>query len=468
MLRRRSLATRLVLSHVLATVTAIAVLGAIGIALLARNLQTATVSALDARASVVAVYAADLATSSATLRGVVPAVLGRFGAEPGTTIRIFAPDGTLLNDDGGIGLYPSREARRYVTTQFLALSVAPTDRRYVARPITRGGTIIGIVEASRSLAAERRPLRDLVWVLVPGSALALVVATLLALGLARGLLRPLRALREVAHRIAAGDLGARSYDRTADEIGQLAAAIDHMADDLAARFDEVEQLAQGRREFYRSVSHELRTPLTAIRGLAENLEDTATPDQARSLAIMQAETARLQRLVEELLAGGDGSFAPVRRRRPVDFAALVGSVVDLMRPRAERGGVELRVAALPAATVLGDNDRLRQALVNVFDNALKWTPPGGHVTVRLERHASTVALTVADTGPGISADLLPHIWERGTHGADGGQGLGLSLVREVATAHGGTADLEGSAGTTVRLTLPTISSNFRVILDSGG
>ena len=388
MLRQRSLTTRLVLSHLLATMTALVVLGALVTALLAHNLRAETLASLDARVGVYAVYAAELAPTPAILRGIADAVLARFPVESGTTVRIFSLDGTLLSADTSLGPYPSREAREYIADQLIVLSTAPGDRRYVARPIVRDDRTIGIVEVSRSLATERQPIRNLLLVLVPGSVLALVAATLLALGLARGLLRPLHALREVAQRIAGGDLRARSNDPSTDEIGQLSATIDRMADDLVQRFDEIEHLALARREFYRSVSHELRTPLTAIRGLAENLEDTATVEQEHSLGILQAEAARLQRLVEELLAGGERPFEPLRRRNPVDLATLVQSVVDLMRPRAERNGVTIRCETPSPCHVLGDADRLRQALVNVLDNALKWTPPGGTVDVELQLTAT--------------------------------------------------------------------------------
>ncbi len=386
MVRRRSLTTRLVFSHLLATATALVVLSGLVVGLLAYNLRAETLASLQARASVYAIYAADLAPTPTLLRAMASTVVARFPTEPDTVVRIFGTDGTLLSADVGLGPYPSREARNYIANQLLVLSSAAGDRRYLARPIVRDGTTIGVVEVSRSLAAERRPVRNLLLLLVPGGTLALIVATLLALGLARGLLRPLRSLRQVARRIADGDLAARSGDYREDEIGQLAATIDQMAADLGQRIDEVERLAVTRREFYRSVSHELRTPLTAIRGLAENLEDDATDAQVHSLGILQAETARLERLVEELLAGGDAFLEPARRRHRLDLTALVQSVVDLMRPRAERSGVVLRFTATAPTHISGDADRLRQALVNLLDNALKWTPAGGKIDVEIERN----------------------------------------------------------------------------------
>ena len=106
---------------------------------------------------------------------------------------------------------------------------------------------------------------------------------------------------------------------------------------------------------------------------------------------------------------------------------------------------------------MGDRDRLKQALVNLLDNALKWTPPGGEVRIDLaaERGSSSLLITVADTGPGVPAPLRTTIWQRGTRGVDGGQGLGLALVHEVVAAHGGTVRLLDGPGTAVELRLPS-------------
>jgi signal transduction histidine kinase/HAMP domain-containing protein len=233
-------------------------------------------------------------------------------------------------------------------------------------------------------------------------------------------------------------------------------------------------LEQARTRFFRSVSHDLRTPLTAIRGMLENLQDIAPPEQQASLTTLEDETARLARLVEELLhPPADGQLLPAERR-PVHLDMLARAICDLQQGRARRAGITLTCTVADSLPpVYGDRDRLKQALLNLLDNALRFTPAGGTVTVEVTAvqpdqlaGASAVRLSVADSGPGVPAELRERIWERGVRGvdlgypdADGeqrGAGLGLSIVREIVTAHGGQVRVDAQApqGARFMLELP--------------
>lgn len=220
------------------------------------------------------------------------------------------------------------------------------------------------------------------------------------------------------------------------------------------------ELEQARTRFYRSVSHELRTPLTAMRSAIENLSDDATPDQQRMLQLLDAETARIARLVEELLRAPKEGNRPLVRRR-IDVGQLVGELVALQQGRAKRAGITLTWAQsdrLPQ--LLGDRDRMKQALLNLLDNAMRVTPPGGLVDMMVSTpNPPSVHITVTDTGPGVPAALRERIWERGVRGADlgqagvaaaGGAGLGLAIVREIVGAHGGRAFVAEHGGTGAR------------------
>ena len=453
-MRRRSLKTRLTLSHALVTLAGLTLLSVALLALVYRSQRAQTIANLTAQAQVNAAFAAEIAPDADALAGIAPSLIRRFSPPPDTVLRVLAPNGTVLYASRDLGSFPSAAALPLLTNPLPIQPVAlEQGRRFVARPVQRGDQTIGVIELSQAVEREKTLLKQLALALAPSVLLALTGAAIVGYLLAGGLVRPLRRLERVAAAIASGDGQARSDDRSADEIGQVATRLNKMADELQAQLAEVERLATARQEFYRAVSHELRTPLTAIRGTAENLEDEVGPEQQAALALIQTEAARLQRLVEELLNPRDSTPAPLRRRQPIDLSALVDEVGQIMRPRAERSGIQLTVSAAPRLSVVGDRDRLKQALLNLLDNAVTWTQPGGSVALPADREDRCARVQGHDSGPGIAPELRERVWERGVS-ANGGQGLGLALVREVVTAHGGSAHILDSDGATIEVRLP--------------
>ncbi len=449
-MRRRTLTTRLTLSYLLATLVGLMLLGGSVLGLVARGLQTQLLDALQSQTTVYAAYAATLASDTATLGAQAQAIVARFPTPPDVEVRIFATNGSLLLPKGPLGIFPSRPVRPYLVNSLVLPPVGQDEgRRYAAQPVIVNGQTIGVVEVSRSAARIGQVLHTLVVALLLAAVVATLGALLLGTLLARTLTRPLHQLRDVAGAIAAGNLATRSPDHSPDEIGQLAAEINSMADDLQSRIEQIETLATTRQQFYRNVSHELRTPLTAIRGMAENLEDDATPEQLAALQVIQAEAARLQRLVEELLQPGDQVLQPLRQRRTFDLRALIDECCTLLLPRAERNGILLRSSFTISSLISGDRDRVKQAILNMLDNALKWTPARGRIMIVGNQRAGMVTITIHDTGPGIPPALRPHLWERGVHSSDGGQGFGLALVKEVVEAHGGRVQLDSGPGTAI-------------------
>jgi two-component system sensor histidine kinase BaeS len=455
-MRRRSLTTRLTLSHVLVTLAGLLLLGVALIVIVQRNQRTQALANLTAQANVYAAYASEVALDTNILTAISPTLIRRFNIGPETTLRVLAPNGAVLFASRNLGSFPSTAALAMLTNPLPIQPVArEDDRRFAAQRVVRGDETIGVVEVSQPTAREIALVRQLAGALLPSAALALIGAALAGHLLARSLVRPLRRLGRVASLIAAGNTDTRSNDRSQDEIGQVASQLNRMADELQARLADVERLADSRQQFYRTVSHELRTPLTAIRGTAENLEDDATLEQRAELAVIQSEAARLQRLVEELLNPRDTVPSPLRRRQPVDVGVLVADVMHVMQPRADRSGITLTSATNGKLIVAGDADRLKQALLNLIDNALTWTPPGGQVIIAAQRLDNGAYVSVRDTGPGIDDSLRERIWERG-FSASGGQGVGLALVRDVVVAHGGTVALADGAATEFVLSLPLI------------
>lgn len=220
---------------------------------------------------------------------------------------------------------------------------------------------------------------------------------------------------------------------------------------------EARRAEQSRRDFVANASHELRTPVAAIHGAAETLLLGALTDAqaARGFVEMIARQAeRLARLTSDLLdlsriESGQWSMQP----GPVDLEQAFRAVCDLVAPAAREKGVELRREALPPAlAVKADPRALEQVLVNLLDNAVKYTPPGGQVTLAAARREDGVVLAVSDTGPGIERHHLSRVFERfyradaGRSRDQGGTGIGLAIVKHLVQAQGGEVGVESGAG----------------------
>ncbi|SDE23144.1 sensor histidine kinase [Nocardioides lianchengensis] len=280
----------------------------------------------------------------------------------------------------------------------------------------------------------------------------LLVTLLLCAVLAGSVVRPLRRMAAVAQRAGDGDLGARVPARRPDEVGEVAQAFNRMA-------ERRQQLEEARRRLVGDVSHELRTPLANVRGWLEAAQDGLVEPDDRLLASLHEETLHLQRLVDDLhdLALGDAGELRLEPA-PVDLALFLAQVAEAFGGAAEAAGIELDVAAEPGSGVRADPVRLRQAVGNLVANALRHTPRGGRVTLA----GSSGRIAVSDTGEGIPADELPHVFERfrrvdpSRSRATGGSGLGLAIVRQITEAHGGAVEVTSTVGrgTTVALTLP--------------
>ncbi len=291
-----------------------------------------------------------------------------------------------------------------------------------------------------------------------GVLLALGAAVALALTgtgvLAYGITRSLRRLSEATTAVAAGSYREPIPDMARDEIGALARAFNAMA----AQLRRVEETKE---EFYATLSHELRSPLTSVREAAHLLRDgvpgALNAKQARLVTVIGNSTDRLLRLVNQMLELSRlrAGVLPLGRER-VDLARVVGRAVEELRPQAEEGGLSLaRERTGERFQTRGDEDRLVQVVVNLVANAVRFTPRGGRVTVRLIDAGPEIEIQVEDTGVGIPAAALPYIFDswRQAHRDRGGTGLGLAVVRGVVQAHGGRVTVESQEGKGSRFTL---------------
>jgi signal transduction histidine kinase len=273
------------------------------------------------------------------------------------------------------------------------------------------------------------------------------VGLLLSFGLSRRILRPVEALTAAARRMAAGDLEVRVDGGGQDEIGELARAFNAMAERRAA----AERL---RRDLVNDVAHELRSPLTNLRAHLEALEDGLLAPTPETLASLGDEVRLLGRLVDELqdLALAEAGQLALERG-PVDLAGEIERAMNAARPAADELGIGLETdlpAGLPG--VEGDARRLAQVLRNLLGNALTHTPPGGRIVARARPGEGEVAVEIEDSGAGIAAEHLPHLFDRfyradpSRSRATGGAGLGLAIVQQLVAAHGGRVWVTSAVG----------------------
>ena len=280
---------------------------------------------------------------------------------------------------------------------------------------------------------------------------------------------PVGQIGETARRIAHGDFDARLTARNDDEIGELCGIINHMAEELGAS----ERL---KNDFISSVSHELRTPLTAIQGWAETIRDGSTDPETlgRGMGIIVSETVRLSEMVEELLDFSNMQSGRLKLvRAPIDALAELSGVVLMYTRRAEREGVLLSFEDSGAEVLVnGDRNRLRQAFINVIDNAIKYSDTTDRVTVTAKHDKETLTIQVADTGIGILSEDLERVKLK-FFKADStrrGSGIGLAVADEIIKRHGGTLDIDSiyGEGTTVTITLPICSPDELTQIDDAG
>ncbi|MBX6352033.1 MAG: HAMP domain-containing protein [Thermoflavifilum sp.] len=452
----------------------------------------------------------------------------------------------------------------------------------VAVPVLSGRTLEGVVETVQSMQATYDTIRQVTRLFYTGSVIALALTAVLGTIVSGTLTEPIRAVTRQARRMANGDFSQRVPVNADDEFGDLARAINHLADrlqealaagererdrlqavirhmgdgviaydaqwhplfcnDAALRFlpggaaalqvsadklrladalaegstqggarartraflrelgdsilhvhmsemraegqvtgyvvvlrdvTEQEKLNRARRDFVANVSHELRTPLTTIRSYADAVREPGIDDEMRLrfLNVIAREADRMVRLTQDLLQLSGLETRPRGARvGPVAVQAWLHRCAERFRVQADRSGVDLRVdAACTDCAVEGDAELLDRLLDNLLSNALKYTTRGGAVQVRAEAEGDSIRVMVEDTGIGIPAEDLPHVFER-FYRVDkarsrrmGGSGLGLALVREIAEWHGGDVSIasEPGVGTRVTVVLPRAAEGVR-------
>ena len=327
-------------------------------------------------------------------------------------------------------------------------------------PVMVAGQSVGEVTVSqaegRLLTAEEVSLRQALnrMHLIAG-AVSAAIALAVALYLALTLSRPLRRIRAGAEAMGAGLLDTRVEEAGDDEIRAVAQALNQLAETLQREEDL-------RKESVADLAHELRTPVNGLLGRIEAAQDGVLADDAANLSAMHDEAVRLTRLLDDLSSLAEAEQPGLLLTiEPVDLAALTAIQLEAFSEALRERGISVS-SDLHETIVGGDPKRLEQIVVNLLANALRYTDAGGRVTLTVCRQGDDALLEVADTGIGIPAADLPHVFTRFWRGeksrsrATGGAGIGLAIVHELVRAHGGrvTVESEVGAGSTFRVVIP--------------
>ncbi|MCL4532318.1 MAG: heavy metal sensor histidine kinase [Actinobacteria bacterium] len=335
------------------------------------------------------------------------------------------------------------------------------DWRVLVAPVQENGRTVAVLEVGLPEQELQAALRQLLLLMGFGVPATLALAAGGGLFLAHRALSPIDRVTRTARRIGAEDLSQRlGMPPTGDEVGRLAETFDAMLARLESAF-------QRERQFTADASHELRTPLSVI---ASQVDVTLErPRSAReyqeALRVVGHEVDRMRRLVSELLAlaRADSGQAGLEQEA-LALDELAEAVTSELQALADARGVRLGLGRVEPTVVLGDESRLMQLLSNLIDNAIKYTPPGGKVTVSVECRDGSMALAVSDTGIGIPSEHLPHLLERfyrvdkARSRSEGGTGLGLAICDWIARAHGGRIEVASNPGrgSTFTVHLPSV------------
>ncbi|MHB8375502.1 MAG: sensor histidine kinase [Dehalococcoidia bacterium] len=376
--------------------------------------------------------------------------------------RLLDPSGAVLFDSSAaFGKVPIDMAAVQQALQgsepIQTVGSGETQARILSRRIEQNGHVVSVLQVGQSMSELNGTLNNLLLVLAIGAPLALVFASLGGWWLSTRALAPIDRVTKLAQEITGHDLSRRlNLDLPNDEVGRLARTFDEMIARLDAMF-------QRQRQFTADASHELRTPLTAIKGqidvALQRPRDPAAYQEV--LAGVNEQVDRMTRLVGGLLmlARSDAGALPVERQ-PVNLRDLVESVAEQVEPLAHAKGLVITTAPGASSTIVGDEDLLLQLMLNLADNAVKYTE-AGTITLGWETRPDEAELFVRDTGPGVPEAHRARIFERFHRVDDGrardqsGAGLGLAICRWIAEAHGGRIRVDSSpAGSSFVVTLP--------------
>jgi len=390
-------------------------------------------------------------------------IAGELASPGGMTVAVRDIRGRLLwegsgNPQGTISASrAARDIRRNPGCRVCHQELLDTQELTGTRAI-RGpnGSVVGTVRISLPMSIVKGSAWRLRRIILLAVLASICLACFIGARLASGIAQPIALMSAMARRISAGDFSHRVPVPSADEVGELAASLNAMA-------QRIEEMTAARKAFVADVSHELRTPVASIRALVEALLAGARNDPeeaAEFLSLLESESDRLSNLVRDLLDIAALEARPGRAKaEPVAVADAVRRVCGQLAHQADRAGVRLCMDVPDGLYAMADPPQLERAVANLLDNAVKYTPEGGLVSVNVHRSGNQVLICVADTGMGIPPSEVPRIFERfyrvdkARSRTVGGTGLGLAIVKEIMEANGGAVTVDSHPGRGSQFTL---------------
>ena len=379
----------------------------------------------------------------------------------GFTIRILTTEGKILQSVGPyrnlpVNPFSIQKARDGSSSLVTVSDAASGSVRIYTAPIMDNQKILGVIQVMQSLGSLAETLNRLLLALLVSIPILLLISVVSGYFLAARALSPIDHITRTAQRISTQDLSARlNLPDTDDEIGHLSQTFDGMLSRLEEGFKR-------ERQFASDASHELRTPLAAMQAILNVTRGKRRRAEEYEAAMddLSEETDRLRALTEDLLYIARGDTQPVTPKESVNLSNLLVDVSESLLPLAETKGLRMDCDVKPGLFMDGDRDALIRAFVNLIDNAVKYTDQGAIKIKASQKNTKQIEIIIADTGCGIPAGHLPHIFER-FYRVDGsratkGYGLGLAIVQGIVHNHQGTIEVTSQAGvgTEFRLSFP--------------